>query len=109
MEDSAQTELEAKLLEIKGLHVEEATQRVNASNTSDAQAYGVHLVETFQQVLHGWMWLSCKTGTSRGKALDIGGARVALAQVHSGEYIEKVLACIIEAEELATKIFIAEK
>jgi hypothetical protein len=69
----------------------------------------VHLVETFQQVLHGWMWLSCKTGTSRGKALDIGGAREALAQVHSGEYTEKVLACIIEAEELATKIFIAEK
>jgi hypothetical protein len=112
MQDSSKILLEENLHELNQLPIEEATELVNARDKKhhpDGHAYGVQVVGSMEQMLHSWMWLACKAGTLRGQALDIGGARAALAKVHSGEYTKKVLTCIIQAEELATKIFIANK
>jgi hypothetical protein len=48
-------------------------------------------------------------GAPRRRALEFEEARAALRLVHSEEYTEKILVCIIQAEELTTKIFIANK
>jgi hypothetical protein len=107
-----ESNLEEKLHEINHHHVDEATKLVNARDKDrypDSQAFGVQQVESMDQTLHICMHLSHKTGVPRRRALDFGDARAALRLVHSEEYTEKILVCIIQAEELATKIFIANK
>jgi hypothetical protein len=58
-----------------------------------------------KQTLSKLMHLSDQTGSLRRRALDFGDARVALKLVHSEECTEQMLAYIIEAEDLSTKIF----
>jgi hypothetical protein len=54
------------------------------------------------------MHLSNKMGVPRRRAFDFGGAREAMRLVHSEEYTDKILVGIVEAEELAMKIFIVD-
>ena len=104
--------LTEKLHEINQLHIEEATGLVNARDKDrhpDGHALGLKLVVSMEQTLQNHMHLSNKMGAPRRKAFDFGGARETMRLVHSAEYTEKILVCIVEAEEFAMRIFTADK
>jgi hypothetical protein len=107
MQNADETLLEARLRGLNQLHVEEASELVRARDTDrhpDGHAYGVQVVESMKQTLQPLLHLPNKTGALRRKAFDWKRAREALKLVHSDEYTEKILVCIGQAEELATKI-----
>jgi hypothetical protein len=112
MQESGEASLTAKLHEINQLHIEEATGLVNSRDKDhhpDGHAFGVKLVGSMEQTLQNQMHLSNKMGAPRRKAFDFGGAREAMRLVHSAEYTDKILVCIVEAEEFAMRIFTADK
>ena len=111
-ESGDEASLTEKLHEINQLHIEEATGLVNARDKDrhpDGHAFGLKLVVSMEQTLQNHMHLSNKMGAPRRKAFDFGGAREAMRLVHSAEYTEKILVCIVEAEEFAMRIFTADK
>jgi hypothetical protein len=96
---------------IKALQFEEANHCVSERDVDrypDGQSYGESQLESMKQTQHTLMHLSDQTHRLRRRELNVEEAREALKLVHSEECAEKILAYIIEAENLSTRIFQAD-
>ena len=96
---------------IKALQFEEANRCVSERDVEshpDGQSYGESQLESMKQTQHTLMHLSDQTHRLRRKELNVEDARAALKLVHSEECAEQILAYIIEAENLSTRIFQAD-
>ena len=96
---------------IKALQFEEANHCVSERDVDrypDGQSYGESQLESMKQTQHTLMHLSDQTHRLRRRELNVEEAREALKLVHSEECAEQILAYIIEAENLSTRIFQAD-